>query len=59
MARALARKTGQGCYVGGSVNLASSAVGGGGGSVEEEMEVFRALVDVVVGQAGRSEESGS
>lgn len=55
MAKVLVRRTQKLCYVGGSVNLSNSA---GGGSVEEEMEAFRAVVDVVVAEVGRVE-SGS
>ncbi len=47
MAKVLVRKTGLVCYVGGSINLTGSA---GGGSVEEEMEAFRAVVGVVTAQ---------
>ena len=44
MAKVLAQRTKRPCYVGSSINLSSAA---GGGSVEEEMHAFRAIVDVV------------
>ncbi|SMR47328.1 unnamed protein product [Zymoseptoria tritici ST99CH_3D1] len=50
MAKLLARKLSKPCYVGSSVNLTGGA---GGGSVEEEMEAFRGVVDAVVGQVQR------
>lgn len=50
MAKLLVRKTKRVCYVGSSVNLAGAA---GGGTVEEEMEVFRAVVDVVASEVKR------
>lgn len=50
MARLLARKTGKPCYVGSSINLSNAA---GGGSVEEEMLAFRAVVEVVLGEIAK------
>ncbi len=44
LAKALVRRTGKPCYVGGSINLANAA---GGGTVQEEFEAFRAIVQVV------------
>jgi hypothetical protein len=51
MAKVLARKTSMPCYVGSSVNLSSAA---GGGTVDEEMEAFRLIVDVVMKAVERS-----
>lgn len=51
MAKALARKTKLPCYVGSSINLAGAA---GGGTVEEEMEAFHAVVNVVITEVERS-----
>lgn len=45
MAKILARKTKIPCYVGSSINLGTAA---GGGTVEEEMEAFRLIVDVAM-----------
>jgi len=47
MAKLLARKSGKPCYVGSSVDLSSTA---GGGSVEEEMSAFKAVVEVVLAE---------
>ena len=44
LAKLLARRTARPSYVGSSINL-SNAVGGG--TVDEEMEAFRAIVDAV------------
>ena len=44
MAKVLVRKTGRVCYVGSSINLAGAA---GGGTVDEEMDAFRAIVGAV------------
>ncbi|KAF2769363.1 hypothetical protein EJ03DRAFT_272443 [Teratosphaeria nubilosa] len=44
LAKVLVRRTGKLCYVGGGINLRDAA---GGGTVDEEMEAFRAIVDVV------------
>lgn len=41
----LARKTGKGAYVGSSVSFADAGMGG---TVEEEMEGFRRVVEAVV-----------
>jgi hypothetical protein len=51
MAKVLARKTSMPCYVGSSVNLSSAA---GGGTVEEELEAFRLVVNVVMRAVERS-----
>ena len=40
------------CYVGSSVNLTSAA---GGGTVDEEMEAFRLIVDVAMRAVERSQ----
>ncbi|KAI5367612.1 Putative proteasome assembly chaperone 4 [Septoria linicola] len=45
MAKVLTRRLKKPCYVGSSINLASAA---GGGSVDEEMEAFRYVVDTVI-----------
>lgn len=50
LAKVLARRLARPCYVGSSINLSSAA---GGGSVDEEMEAFRAIIDVVTGQVSR------
>lgn len=50
MAKLLVRRTGKVCYVSSSINLAGTA---GGGTVEEEMEAFRAVVDVVTAEVQR------
>lgn len=50
IAKLLARRLQKPCYVGSSVNLSGAM---GGGSVEEEMEAFRAIVDVVCKEAHR------
>lgn len=47
MAKVLVRKSGKVCYVGSSINLAGTA---GGGTVDEEMEAFRAIVEVVTAE---------
>ena len=51
MAKVLARKTSMPCYVGSSVDLSSAA---GGGSVEEETEAFKLIVQVVMKAVERS-----
>jgi hypothetical protein len=48
LAKVLVRRVQKPCYVGSSINLSSTA---GGGTVDEEMEAFRAVVDAVVSQA--------
>ena len=50
MAKVLARKARRPCYVGSSINLAGAA---GGGTVEEEMEAFRGVVEIVSGLLDR------
>jgi len=54
MAKLLAKKTGKGCYVSWSGDLSGGVQGG---SVEEEMEAFRAVVKTVV-EANEREGSG-
>lgn len=44
LAKILVRRSGKVCYVGNSINLAGTA---GGGTVDEEMEAVRAIVEVV------------
>ncbi|KAI6875521.1 hypothetical protein KC343_g1232 [Hortaea werneckii] len=51
LAKVLVRRTQKLCYVGGSVNLSNAA---NGGSVEEEMEAFRAIIDVVVAETNKA-----
>jgi hypothetical protein len=48
----LARKTGRACYVGNSASFRDSVQGG---TVEEEMEAFGAVVKVVMGEIGKTE----
>lgn len=55
MAKVLARKTGRAAYVGSSVSFAGAA---GGGSVEEEMEGFRRVVEAVMVEVGRGRAVG-
>lgn len=52
MAKVLVRRTKRVCYVGSSINLAGAA---GGGTVDEEMEAFRRVVDVVIAAVGKVE----
>jgi len=52
LAKLLARKTGRACYVGNSASFRDSVQGG---TVEEEMEAFGAVVKVVMGEIGKSE----
>lgn len=54
LAKLLVRRTKKLCYVGGSVDLSTAA---GGGSIEEEMEAFRAIVAVVTQQVADAEEA--
>ncbi|KAI9701089.1 MAG: hypothetical protein M1836_001758 [Candelina mexicana] len=53
LAKLLARKMGKPVYVGSSISFAG---GGMGGTVEEEMEGFERIVDVVLGVVGRGVE---
>ena len=56
LAKVLARRTGKPVYVGNSMSFAAA---GRGGDVEEEMEGFRMVVEVVMGEiekAGNGEE---
>jgi hypothetical protein len=51
LAKLLARKTGCACYVGNSASFRDSVQGG---TVEEEMEAFGAIVKVVMGEIGKA-----
>ena len=51
LAKVLVRRTGKLCYVGGSMNLANAV---GGGTVDEEMEAFRAIVAVVAAEVTKA-----
>jgi len=52
LAKLLARKTGKPVYVGNSISFASSGMGG---TVEEEMEGFKKVVEVVMDEIRKSE----
>lgn len=52
LAKLLARKTGRACYVGNSASFRDSVQGG---TVEEEMEAFGAIVKVVMGEIGKAD----
>ena len=52
MAKLLVRRTNRPCYVGSSVDL-SGAVGGG--TVDEEMEAFRAVVQTVEAEVTKAD----
>ncbi|PMD24025.1 hypothetical protein NA56DRAFT_669231 [Hyaloscypha hepaticicola] len=56
LARLLARKTGKPVYVGNSISFASTGMGG---TVEEEMEGFKKVVEVVMDEVRQNEEKGS
>jgi hypothetical protein len=56
LARLLARKTGKPVYVGNSISFASTGMGG---TVEEEMEGFKKVVEVVMDEVRQSEGKGS
>ncbi|TVY53173.1 hypothetical protein LCER1_G005334, partial [Lachnellula cervina] len=49
LAKLLARRTGKPAYVGNSISFASAGMGG---TVEEEMEGFKKVVEVVMGEVG-------
>ncbi|KAE9379074.1 hypothetical protein N431DRAFT_327489 [Stipitochalara longipes BDJ] len=51
LARLFARKTGKPVYVGNSISFASAGLGG---TVEEEMEGFKKVVDVVMDEVQKS-----
>jgi hypothetical protein len=51
LAKLLARKTERPVYVGNSISFASAGMGG---TVEEEMEGFKKVVDVVMDEVRRS-----
>lgn len=55
LAKVLARKTGRAVHVGSSVSFAGAA---GGGTVEEEMDGFRRIVDVVTTEVDRLRAEG-
>ncbi|KAF2828203.1 hypothetical protein CC86DRAFT_369320 [Ophiobolus disseminans] len=52
LSKVLARKTGKPVYVGNSISFASAGMGG---TVEEEMEGFRRVVEVVTGLLEKEE----
>jgi hypothetical protein len=52
LAKLLARKTGKAVYVGNSISFASAGMGG---TVEEEMEGFKKVVEVVMDEVRKSE----
>jgi hypothetical protein len=52
LAKLLSRKTGKPVYVGNSISFASSGMGG---TVEEEMEGFKKVVEVVMDEIRKSE----
>jgi hypothetical protein len=54
LAKILVRRTSRLCYVGGSINLSEAACGG---TVEEETEAFRAIIDVVTSEVKKAEAS--
>lgn len=56
LARLLARKTGKPVYVGNSISFASTGMGG---TVEEEMEGFKKVVEVVMNEVRQNEGKGS
>lgn len=51
MARLLARRTGKPVYVGNSMSFASAGLGG---TIEEEIEGFKRVVDVVTSMVEKS-----
>ena len=51
MAKLMARKTGKPVYVGNSISF---AIAGMGGTVDEEMEGFRKIVEVVLEEVQKS-----
>jgi hypothetical protein len=51
MAKLLARKTGKPVYVGNSMSFASTGLGG---TVEEEIEGFKKVVEVVINEVEKS-----
>lgn len=50
MAKLLTRKTKKPCYVSSSINLSGSVQGG---TVEEEIEAFKTIVQVVTAEADK------
>ena len=52
LAKLLARKTGMPVYVGNSISFASAGMGG---TVEEEMEGFKKVVEIVMEQVRKTE----
>jgi hypothetical protein len=55
MSKVLARKTGKPVYVGNSMSFAGA---GRGGDVEEEMEGFRMVVEVVMEEVSKARDNG-
>lgn len=53
MAKLLARRTKRPVYVGNSISFESAGMGG---TVEEEMEGFRRVVDVVMEEVNKSDQ---
>ena len=53
MSKLLARKTGKPVYVGNSISFASAGMGG---TVEEEMEGFKKVVEVVIDEVRKSDD---
>ncbi|KAK3671305.1 hypothetical protein LTR78_008765 [Recurvomyces mirabilis] len=51
MAKLLAKRTGKLCYVGGALNMSNAAAGG---TVDEEMQAFRSIVEVVNAEVGKA-----
>ncbi len=56
LARLLARKIGKPVYVGNSISFASTGMGG---TVEEEIEGFKKVVEVVMDEVRQNEGKGS
>ncbi len=54
MAKLLARKMGKPVYVGNSMSFASAGLGG---TVEEEIEGFKKIVEAVLDEVGKAEKS--
>ena len=52
LSRLLARKTGKPVYVGNSISFASAGMGG---TIEEEIEGFKKVVEVVLDEVRKSE----
>ena len=52
MAKLLARKTDRPVYVGNSISFASAGMGG---AIEEEIEGFKKVIQVVMGEVAKAE----